>query len=161
MPADEVVRKYSSDALVARIAVSGYDERGQATVVVGLGVATDKATNRWEVQVRDLSRLTLRACGVRFHGQEVVVNALRNQKDARIPADERAKPDVLQLTSLIGGACGGASTESAARMFAEAIRLTMAFGNRFGIPAGAVNLPVDIIVIPRTGDVQVSRVVTR
>lgn len=158
VPAAEVVRRYASSEVVARVAVSGYDEQGPASVVIGLGVATDVATNRWETQVRDLARLTLRECGARFHGQEVVVEALRRSTDARVPAAERQKPDVVRLTSLLRGTCSDVSVRSAQRMFTDAARLTVTLGNRFGIPQGSVNLPLDIVVIPRSGTIDVSQV---
>jgi hypothetical protein len=43
-------------------------------------------------------------------------------------------------------------------MFLQALRLTMALGTGFGVPPGAVSLPADIIVIPRDGPIDVSRV---
>ena len=59
---------YASTPVVARVAVTGYGEQGPESVVVGLGIAIDRATNRWEAQVRPLARLTFSDCGVRFHG---------------------------------------------------------------------------------------------
>jgi hypothetical protein len=158
VPADEVVRAYASQPVIARIAVSGYDERGPASVIVGLGVATDATTNRWETQVRDLARLSFRQCGVRFHGQEVVVEALRSNTDARISSRERQRQDVTRLTALLKGSCADASTRSASTMFAEAVRLTVMLGNQFGVPQGSVSLPLDIVVIPSAGKIEVSRI---
>jgi hypothetical protein len=156
IPAAEIVRAYGDRPVIARIAVSGYDERGPASLVMGLGVATDRATNRWEVQVRDLERLTLTTCGVRFHGQDVVVAALGRATDARIPAAERRKPDVTNLTMMMAGKCADASIRSASAMFAEAARLTVTLGTQFGIPAGSVSPPLDIVVIPASGAITVS-----
>ena len=156
--AAEITRRYGSSPVVARIAVSGYEKGIPASVVVGLGVATDVATSRWDVQVRDLSRLTFAACGVRFHGQEVVVEALRRDTDARIPVAERRDAGVMKLSALLRGDCSEASVRTAPAMFAEAARLTAALGIRFGIPAGAVNLPLDIVVIPAVGAIDVTRV---
>lgn len=158
VPAVEIVRQYASSPVVARVAVSGYDEQGPASVVVGLGIATDRSTNKWEVQVRDLSRLTFRGCEARFHGQDVVVLSLRNKSDLRVPKPEREKPDVEKLKALVGGSCSDASIQSAPRLFMEAARLTMAYGKGFGIQPGVVNLPLDIIVIPKDGTIDVSRV---
>lgn len=159
LPAAEIVSMYSSNRVVARVAVSGYDEDGRAaSVVVGIGIATDAATNRWQVQIRDLSRLTFHECGVRFHGQEVVALALQSSTDARVPAAERQKPEVQRLSALIGGSCSDTSIRSAPRMFAEATRLTMTHGAGFGIAPGAVNFPIDIVVIPKTGKIAVSRI---
>jgi hypothetical protein len=159
VPDAEVVSMYASNPVVARVAVSGYDEDGRpASVVVGIGIATEKPSNRWQVQVRDLSRLTFSNCGARFHGQEVVVLALGRSTDARVPAAERQKPDVQRLAAMISGSCSNSSIRSAPGMFAEAVRLTVAHGAGFGIPPGVVNLPLDIVVIPKTGKIEVSRV---
>jgi hypothetical protein len=158
VPAEAVVQRYASSPIVARIAVSGYDEDEPASVVVELGVAADRTTNRWEARVRDLSRVTFRDCGVRFHGQDVVVQALRRSTDARVPVRERQRPEVEKLASLLGGSCADASTRSVPRMFTEAARLTITLGAQFGIEPGLVNLPLDIIVIPRSGATSVSRI---
>ena len=157
VPAVEVIRQYGSNPVVARIAVSGYDEHGPGSVVVGLGIATDRATNRWESQVRNISSLTFQECGARFHGQEVVVQSLRSSRDLRVPKPEREKPDVEKLRSLVGGSCSDVSIRLAPHLFAEAARLTVAYGKGFGIQPGIVNLPLDIIVIPKNGTLDVSR----
>jgi len=158
MPAVDVIRTYGSSPVVARVAVTGYGERGPESVVVGVGIATERATNRWEVQVRPLSRLALSECGVRFHGQESVVSALRTDADARIPREELQRPDVAMLAALLKGECGDASTQSAAAMFLQAVRLTISLGRGFSIPPGAVSLPVDVITIRRDGAIDVQRV---
>ena len=160
VPAIEVIRQYSSNPVVARIAVSGYDEHGPGSVVVALGIATDKATNRWETQIRSISNLTFQECGARFHGQEVVILSLKSSRDLRVPKPERQKPEVEKLRSLAGGACSDVSIRLAPQMFAEAARLTVAYGKGFGIPPGVVNLPLDIIVIPKNGKVEITRLNT-
>jgi hypothetical protein len=160
VPAVEIVRQYASNPVVARIAVSGYDEHGPGSVVVGLGVATDRATNRWETQIRPISNLTFQECGARFHGQEVVILSLKSSRDLRVPKPERQKPEVEKLKSLAGGSCADMSIRLAPQLFAEAARLTVAYGKGFGIPPGVVNLPLDIIVIPKTGKVDVTRLNT-
>jgi hypothetical protein len=156
LPAAEVVHMYSSSPVVARIAVTGYGERGAESVVVGLGIATERQTNRWEAQVRDLSRLIFADCGVRFHGQEVVVLALGRDTDARIPRAERQHADVAKLTSLVRGRCADASIRTAQAMFVQAVRLTVTLGERFGIPKGSVGPPIDVVVIPREGPISVT-----
>ena len=158
VPATEVVRRYASNSIVARIAVSGYDKEGPASVVVGLGVATDAKANRWEAQVPGLSRLTFDACGVRFHGQDVVLTALRNERDVRIPRAERQKADVTRLASVMRGTCTDVSIRSVPDLFKVAARLTMTLGTGFGIPKGSVNVPLDVVVIPPAGDIVVSRI---
>jgi hypothetical protein len=160
VPAVEIVRQYGSNPVVARIAVSGYDEHGPGSVVVGLGIATDRATNRWETQIRNISNLTFQECGARFHGQEVVILSLRNLHDLRVPKPERHKPEVEKLRSLASGSCSDASTKLAPHLFAEGARLTVAYGKGFGIQPGVVNLPLDIIVIPKTGTLDVIRLNT-
>jgi hypothetical protein len=45
-----------------------------------------------------------------------------------------------------------------ARMFLQAVRLTVTLGPGFGVPQGAVSLPIDIVVIPRDGAIDVQRV---
>ena len=157
MPAEAVI-EYASMPVVARVAVSGYGERGPESVVVGLGIAIDRPTNRWEAQVRPLARLTFSDCGVRFHGQESVVTALRTDKGVRIPKFEIEKPDVVRLAELLRGECGNTTTRAAPAMFLQAIRLTVTHGTRFGVPPGAVSLPVDIVVIPRNGSIDVQRI---
>jgi hypothetical protein len=157
LPAADVIR-YASAPVVARIAVSGYGERGPESVVVGLGIAIDRATNRWEAQVRPLARLTFSECGVRFHGQESVVSALRTDTGVRIPRAELQQTDVAKLAALLKGQCGETSTRSAPAMFAQAVRLTVTLGPGFGVPQGVVSLPIDIVVIPRDGSIEVQRI---
>ena len=155
----EAVVSYASNPVIARVAVSGYSEKGPESVVVGIGIATDRATNRWEAQVRPFARLTFStACGVRFHGQESVVSILQTDKGVRIPKAELQQTDVARLAGLLRGECGDASTRSAPGMFLQAVRLTVTLGPGFGVPQGAVSLPVDIVVIPRDGAIDVQRV---
>jgi hypothetical protein len=156
LPAAEVIHKYSSTPVVARIAVTGYGENGPESVVVGVGIATERPTNRWEAQVQDLSRLTFAECGARFHGHEVVVAALRTDTDARIPRTERLNPEVAKLTALVRGDCADASIRTAPAMFIQAMRLTTTLGDRYGIPEGSVGLPIDVVVIPRDGSLHVT-----
>jgi len=158
VPADEVVRMYASTPVVARIAVTGYGDRGPESVVVGIGIATDRATNKWEAQVRDLSRLTFTECGVRFQGQESVVTALRTDTDARISRAERQNADVTKLSAMIRGKCADASIRTAPLMFVQAVRLTVTLGIDFGLAKGTVGMPVDVIVIPREGSIDVTRI---
>ena len=157
MPAADVVR-YASAPVVARIAVSGYGERGPESVVVGLGIAVDRPTSRWEAQVRPLARLTFSACGVRLHRQESVVSALQTDKGVRIPKAEIQQPDVARLAGLLRGECGDASTRTAPALFVEAVRLTITLGTGFGVPQGAVSMPVDVVVIPRDGSIEIQRI---
>jgi hypothetical protein len=157
MPADDVI-KYASAPVVARIAVSGYGERGPESVVVGLGIAIDRPTNRWEAQVRPLARLTFSSCGVKFHGQESVVTVLQTDTGVRIPRAELQQPDVARLAALLKGECGDASTRSATAMFVQAVRLTLTLGPGFGVPQGTLSLPVDIITIPHDGSIETTRI---
>lgn len=158
VPAADVVRRYASSPLVARVAVTGYDDNGPGSVVVGVGVATEAKTNRWQVQVNGLPGPTFQMCGARFHGQDVVVSAARSGTDVRIPAAERKKESVVRLSAALRGGCAGTSVKSAPALFREAARLTMALGTSFGIPRGSVNLPLDIVVIPAVGTIEVSRI---
>lgn len=158
VPASEVVRRYTSNSTVARVAVSGYDKDGPASVVVGLGVATDVKTGRWEAQVQGLSRLTFDECGARFHGQDVVLTALRTETDVRIPRGERQRTDATKLASVMRGNCTDVSIRSVPDLFKVAARLTMTLGTGFGIPKGSVNVPLDVVVIPPVGDIVVSRI---
>jgi hypothetical protein len=160
VPADEVVRMYASTPIVARVAVTGYTDGVPESVVIGIGIATDRATNRWEAQVRDLPRLTFGECGVRFQGQESVVNALRADTDARITRAERQQADVARLSTLIRGKCVDASIRTASSMFVQAVRLTMTLGVDYGLAKGTVGMPVDVIVIPRQGSIDVTRIGT-
>jgi hypothetical protein len=43
-------------------------------------------------------------------------------------------------------------------MFLQAVRLTVTLGPGFGVPQGTVSLPVDVVVIPRDGSIDVQRV---
>lgn len=158
LPAAEVVHMYASSPVVARIAVSGYGDDGPESVVVGLGIATEKQTNRWEAQVQNLPRLTVATCGVRFHGQEVVVAALGRDTDARVPRADRQQPDVARLSALVRGGCADVSIRSAPAMFVQAMRLTETLGERFGIPKGSVGMPADVVVIPREGPIEVKHI---
>jgi hypothetical protein len=158
LPAADVVSTYSSSPVVARVAVTGYGERGPESVVVGLGVAVERALNRWQAQVRPLSRLNLSDCGVRFQGQDSVVTVLRTDKGVRIPRAELQHPEVAKLAALLNGGCAEASIRSSPAMFLQAVRLTMMLGPGFGVPQGSVGLPVDIVVIPREGSIEVTRI---
>jgi hypothetical protein len=158
VPANDVVRKYASNSVVARVAVSGYDNDGPGSVVVGLGVAVDTKSGRWEAQVPGLARYTFDACGARFHGQDVVLTALSNEKDVRIPRGERQTADATKLASVMRGNCAGASIRSAPDLFKAAARLTMTLGTGFGIPKGSVNVPLDVVVIPSAGDIVITRI---
>ena len=158
IPPAEVVQMYSSNPVVARIAVSGYGADGPESVVVGLGVATDRSTNRWQARVSALPRLTFTDCGVRFHGQEGVIAALRKENDVRISPAEHQNPDVARLGAMVRGGCSDASIRSAQSMFLHAVRLTVMLGAGFGIPQGTVGPPIDLVVIPRDGEVDVKRI---
>ena len=158
LPAVDVVATYSSSPVVARVAVTGYGERGPESVVLGVGIAIERATNRWEAQLQPLLRLTFSDCGVRFHGQESVVNLVRTDKGVRIPRIELQQPDVARLASLLRGECADASTSSAAAIFVQAVRLTMTLGPGLGMAKDAVGLPIDIVVIPREGDIEVRQI---
>jgi hypothetical protein len=140
------------------VAVTGYGERGPESVVVGLGIASERSTNRWQAQVQPLARLTFSMCGVRFHGQEGVVNILRTDKGVRLPKAELQKSDVSALATLLQGNCAGASTSSATAMFVQAVRMTVTFGPGFGVPQGSVSPPMDIVVIPRDGVIETKQV---
>ena len=157
LPAADVIT-YASSPVVSRIAVTGYGAGGPESIVVGLGVAIDRATNRWEVQVRSLARLTFSECGVRFHGQESVLSVLRTDTGVRIPKAELQHSDVARLAGLLKGECGEATTRSASAMFLQAVRLTVTLGPGFGVPQGAVSLPIYIITIPRDGPIETTRI---
>jgi hypothetical protein len=158
LPSAAVVSTYSSSPVVARIAVAGYGERGPESVVVGLGIAIERATNRWEAQVQSFSRLTFSDCGARFHGQESVVNLIRTDKGVRLPRTELQQADVAKLSALLNGSCTDASIRSVPSMFLQAVRLTMTLGPGFGVPQGTVGLPVDIVTIPREGAIEVTQI---
>ncbi|HET9384259.1 MAG TPA: hypothetical protein VFO67_03860 [Gemmatimonadales bacterium] len=158
LPAAEVARMYSTARVVARIAATGYSERGPESVVVGIGVATDGATKRWEAQVQPLPRLTFSDCGVRFHGQESVVATLGTDKGLRVLPAELQNRDVTRLSALLKGSCTEASIQSAPSMFVQAVRLTIMQGPGFGIPKGSVSPPLDVVVIPRDGAIEVKRI---
>lgn len=157
LPAADVLSEYATNP-VARVAVTGYGDRGPESVVVGLGIASERVTNRWEVQVQPLSRLSFSGCSVRFHGQESVVTALRTDKGVRIPKAELQLADVARLVDMLKGNCGDPSIQSASDMFVQAVRLTATLGPGFGVPKGAVGPPIDIVVIPREGAIRVTRV---
>jgi hypothetical protein len=42
-------------------------------------------------------------------------------------------------------------------MFLQAVRLTVTLGPGFGVPPGTVALPVDVVVIPREGSIETTR----
>jgi hypothetical protein len=43
-------------------------------------------------------------------------------------------------------------------MFVQAVRLTVVLGSGFGVPNGAVSLPVDVVTIPRDGAIEVTQI---
>jgi len=157
-PSAEVVRTYASSRVVARISVTGYGDKGPESVVVGLGIATDAVASKWEAQVRPLSRLTFSVCGVRFQGQDSVMTTLATDKGVRIAPSDLQHADVARLSSLLRGECTGASIRSASSMFVHAVRLTATLGPGFGIPKGTVGAPMDVVVIPREGAIEITRI---
>jgi hypothetical protein len=158
LPASDVASRYASNAVVARVSVTGYGDSGPESVVVGLGIAVERKTNRWEAQVQLLSRLSFSDCGVRFQGQESVVSLLRTDTGVRIPRSELEQADVAKLVSLLKGNCSQTSIQSAQGMFIQAVRLTVTLGANFGVPQGTVSLPVDLVLIPREGAIEVKQV---
>ena len=158
LPVAEVVKTYSSSRVVARISVTGYGDKGPESMVVGLGVATDTVASKWEAQVRPLSRLTFAVCGVRFHGQESVMTALTTDTGVRIAPAELQQPDVARLSALLNGDCSQASIRSAPSIFVQAVRLTATLGPGFGVPTGTVSAPMDVVVIPRQGAIEITRI---
>jgi hypothetical protein len=158
LPAAEVVRAYGSSPVVARIAVTGYTDAGPESIVVGLGLAIGAGASKWEAQVRPLTRLTFTVCGVRFHGQESVMTALTTDTGVRIAPSELQQPDVARLSALLKGNCAQASVRSAPSMFVQAVRLTATLGPGFGVPNGSVSAPIDLVVIPRDGAIDVTRI---
>jgi hypothetical protein len=88
----------------------------------------------------------------------VVLSALRRETDVRIPRAERQVRDATRLAAVMRGNCADVSLRSVPTLFREAVRLTMMLGTGFGIPRGAVNLPIDIVVIPRAGAIEASRI---
>jgi hypothetical protein len=158
LPAAVVASRYASSPVVARVAVTGYGDSGPESVVVGVGVAVEPKTNRWEAQAQSLLRLSFSECGVRFQGQESVVSLLRTDTGVRIPRSELQHADVAKLVSLLKGNCSQASIQSAQAMFMQAVRLTVTLGANFGVPQGTVGLPVDLVLIPREGAIEVKQV---
>jgi len=158
LPAAEVVQTYSSSRVVGRISVTGYGDKGPESIVVGLGIATDAVASKWEAQVRPLTRLTFAVCGVRFQGQESVMTALTTDTGVRIAPAELRQPDVARLSALLRGDCSQASIRSASSMFVQAVRLTATLGPGFGVPKGAVSAPMDVVVIPREGAIEITRI---
>jgi hypothetical protein len=86
------------------------------------------------------------------------MTALRTDTDARITRIERQHADVAKLSALIRGKCADASIKTAPGMFVQAVRLTVTLGNDFGLAKGTVGMPVDVIVIPRDGAIDVTRI---
>jgi hypothetical protein len=108
--------------------------------------------------VRPLARLTFSECGVRFHGQESVVNVVRTDKGVRIPKADIEQPDVARLAGLLKGECGNTTIRTAPALFLQAVRLTVTLGPGFGVPSGSVSLPIDIVTVPRDGAIQTTRI---
>jgi hypothetical protein len=83
---------------------------------------------------------------------------LRTDTGVRIPRSELQHADVAKLVSLLKGNCSQASIQSAQAMFMQAVRLTVTLGANFGVPQGTVGLPVDLVLIPREGAIEVKQV---
>jgi IMP dehydrogenase/GMP reductase len=43
-------------------------------------------------------------------------------------------------------------------MFVQAVRLTATLGPGFGVPTGTVSAPMDVVVIPRQGAIEITRI---
>jgi hypothetical protein len=152
VPPSEFVRLYKS-LVVARVTVAGYENSRPKVDVRGIAVLGD-GSNGWRVQTQTLPRLTFSQCGVRFQGEEAVVDALKSDTDSRLRREDRTRPEVSLLKSP-DGKCSDAAT--ARSLFLTVVRLTIAHAPEFGIRDGAVGEPFDLMWIPESGDLRVER----
>ena len=152
VPRAEFVRRIPG-RVVTRISVAGYEYSAAAVDVRGIAILGN-AIDGWRAQSLKLSRLTFAQCGVRFQGEDAVVEAFKAGTDRRLPPEEQNRPELSHLTNE-DGPCLNHTTARA--LFLAALRLTMSHGPAFKIQEGAVGPPVDLIWIPQKGEVQVAR----
>ena len=152
VPRAEFVRRIPS-RVVTRISVAGYEYSIAAVDVRGIAILGN-AIDGWRAQSLRLSRLTFAQCGVRFQGEEAVVEALKTGTDRRLPPEEQNRPELSHWRNR-DGQCADQATARA--LFLTALRLTISHGPAFKIQEGAVGPPIDLIWIPEKGEVQVTR----
>ena len=157
LPAADVIT-YASSPVFRRIAVPATEQAGRKASSSASALRSIARRTDGRCRVRSLARLTFSECGVRFHGQESVLSVLRTDTGVRIPKAELQHSDVARLAGLLKGECGEATTRSASAMFLQAVRLTVTLGPGFGVPQGAVSLPIYIITIPRDGPIETTRI---
>ena len=73
-------------------------------------------------------------CGVRFQGEEAVVEALKTGTDRRLPPEEQNRPELSHLRNQ-EWQCADQATARA--LFLTALRLTISHGPAFDIQEGA------------------------
>jgi hypothetical protein len=155
VPRAEFVRRIPG-RVVARISVAGYEYSIAAVDVRGIAVLGN-AIDGWRAQSQKLSRLTFAQCGVRFQGEEAVVEALKTGTDRRLPPEEQNRAELSHWRNE-DGQCADHATARA--LFLTALRLTISHGPAFKIQEGAVGPPIDLIWIPEKGEVQVARLLS-
>jgi hypothetical protein len=138
---------------VTRISVVGYEYSTAAVDVRGIAIL-GSAIDGWRAQSLRLSRLTFAQCGVRFQGEDAVVEALKTGTDRRLPPEEQNRPELSHWRNQ-EWQCADQATARA--LFLTALRLTISHGPAFKIQEGAVGPPIDLIWIPERGEVQVAR----
>jgi hypothetical protein len=139
--------------VVTRISVVGYEYSTAAVDVRGIAIL-GSAIDGWRAQSLRLSRLTFAQCGVRFQGEDAVVEALKTGTDRRLPPEEQNRPELSHWRNQ-EWQCADQATARA--LFLTALRLTISHGPAFKIQEGAVGPPIDLIWIPEKGEVQVTR----
>jgi hypothetical protein len=152
VPRAEFVRRIPG-RVVTRVSVAGYDYSVAAVDVRGIAILGN-AVDGWRAQSLKLSRLSFAQCGVRFQGEDAVVEALKTGTDRRLPPEEQQRPELSHLRNEDGPCVDHAAARA---LFLTALRLTVAHGPAFKIQEGAVGPPIDLIWIPQKGEVQTTR----
>jgi hypothetical protein len=139
---------HAEKAQVLVLAVGGYDDRGPH--VVAYEIAIVLVRGRWQALTAFVPGISFEECGARFHGETSVLDALK-QDDERIPKTVRDEPDVRILRTFDEPGCTRLESGDSSATFIAATRLTVQLGRQFSIYDGAVGLPLDIVTIPKDG----------
>ena len=119
------------------------------------GIAILGDANKGWSDTKRLQRLTFSMCGVRFQGEEAVVEAIKVGIDSRLQRAELERSELL----LLRGPDGNCSDHATARtLLLTTARLTISHATDFRFQKDAVGPPFDLLWIPQVGELQLEQV---
>jgi len=91
-------------------------------------------------------------CGVKFHGEDQVADALlKNEFDSRLEMSDWKRPEALLARKANAQDCSGLTLERGRSLLLTFFGLTATSGRAFGIADGAVGGELRIAIIPVAG----------